>query len=104
MTTMERTCREVESRKPGSDGGKFFKSADQERLQEEEGYISTRSGMSGKIYLVSGCFPEFSVRNNILMASFMMHSSTSFLQLGGTGNIFFFSCCRLCHQAFRLPF
>jgi len=37
-----------------------------------------RSGMSSKIYLESGCFPEFSVRNNILTASFMMHNSTSF--------------------------
>ena len=72
-----------------------------------------RSGMSSKIYLESGCFPEFSVRNNILTASFMMHNSTSFSVTWRNRQqffgfclfvCFFFSCCKLCHQAFRLPF
>lgn len=42
MITMEKTCREVERvGNQGSDGGKFFKLADQERLQGE-GYISAK--------------------------------------------------------------
>lgn len=49
-----------------------------------------RSGMSSKIYLESGCSPEFSVRSNILMASFMMHNSTSFSVTWRNRQQFFF--------------
>lgn len=68
MTTMERTCREVE--RVGNQGlmeANFLNQLIKKGYKEVT--FQQRSGMSGKIYLVSGCFPEFSVRNNILMAS-----------------------------------